>query len=65
MHIEYDNIDDDELEKELKALEEQALKDVEALTANNVSVSLERSIFRKLNLSRLWTKNIKTNEDLL
>ena len=65
MHIEYDNIDDDELEKELKALEEQALKDVEALTANNVSVSLERSIFRKLNLSRLWTKNIETNEDLL
>ncbi|PAV57548.1 hypothetical protein WR25_02298 [Diploscapter pachys] len=37
MHIEYDNIDDDELERELKALEEQALKDVEALTANNVS----------------------------
>ena len=45
MHIEYDNIDDDELEKELKALEEQALKDVEALTANNVSVSSERSNF--------------------
>ena len=31
IHIKHENIDDDELEKELKALEEQALKDIDSV----------------------------------
>lgn len=35
LHIKHDNVDDDALEKELKALEEQALKEIEAVKSGN------------------------------